>query len=73
MTLQVGQVLYGYCGEYFGRDSYESKRVEAVGVDWVVAREISDPHCVRIYPEFAEGVNIHQDLEEYTNPPAEEE
>lgn len=38
MIIRVGQMLYGFCGGYFG-DSYNDKRVEAVGVDWVVARE----------------------------------
>ncbi len=37
--LRVGDVLYGYCGGWFGSDSYEDKRVEAIGMDWVVARE----------------------------------
>lgn len=41
MTVRVGTVLYGFCGGYFGRDSYRTKRVEAVGADWVVAREES--------------------------------
>lgn len=36
--LRVGDVLYGYCGGHFGRDSYEDKRVEAIGADWVVVR-----------------------------------
>lgn len=34
----VGLKLYGYCGGHFGRDSYEDKRIEAFGVDWIVAR-----------------------------------
>lgn len=38
--IRIGTLLYGFCGGYFGGDSYEDKRVEAVGVDWVVAREI---------------------------------
>jgi hypothetical protein len=38
-VLRVGLVLYGYCNGYFGRDSYRDKRVEAFGVDWIVARE----------------------------------
>lgn len=38
--VRVGTVLYGYCGGFFGRDSYEDKRVEALGADWVVAREL---------------------------------
>jgi hypothetical protein len=60
--LLVGQMLYGYCGGYFGRDSYESKRVEAVGVDWVVCRDESGD----IY--FASGEDIHDQLAEYTTP-----
>ncbi len=39
MPLMVGQMLYGFCGGEFGRDSYLDKRVEAVGFDWVVVRE----------------------------------
>ena len=39
MMLRIGDVLYGYCGGYFG-DSYEDKRVEALGADWIIAREI---------------------------------
>ncbi len=35
----VGLVLYGYCGGYFGRDSYEDKRIEAFGADWLVCRD----------------------------------
>lgn len=37
-TLRIGDVLYGYCGGSFGRDSYDDKRVEAIGSDWVVVR-----------------------------------
>src|SRR5579872_1348239 len=37
-VLRVGQVVYGYCGGRFGRDSYSDKRVEAIGADWVVCR-----------------------------------
>jgi hypothetical protein len=36
--VRIGTLLYGYCGGRFGRDSYDRKRVEALGVDWVVAR-----------------------------------
>lgn len=37
--VQVGDTLFGFCGGYFGRDSYEDKRVEAVGKDWIVCRD----------------------------------
>jgi len=63
MKLRVGQILYGYCGGYFGRDSYQNKRVEAIGFDWVVAREV-DSHEIC----FAEtsGKDISKELSEYT-------
>lgn len=36
--IRVGTRLYGYCGGCFGRDSYDDKRVEAIGADWLIAR-----------------------------------
>lgn len=38
--MYIGTVLYGYCNGFFGRDSYEDKRIEAIGCDWVVTRGI---------------------------------
>lgn len=40
LPLQVGAVLHGYCNGFFG-DSYHCKRVEGVGADWIVAREMN--------------------------------
>ena len=37
--IYVGTKLYGYCNGYFG-DSYDDKRIEAVGCDWMVVRDI---------------------------------
>lgn len=39
MKILIGSVLYGYCGGVFGRDSYENKRVEAFGADWIICRD----------------------------------
>jgi hypothetical protein len=39
----VGVTLYGFCGGKFGRDSYGSKVIEAVGSDWLVLREDNEP------------------------------
>lgn len=36
--LKVGQMIHGYAGGTYGRDSYYCRRVEAVGYDWVVTR-----------------------------------
>lgn len=38
--LKEGDLLYGYCNGFFGHDDYWDKTVEAVGPDWVVARQI---------------------------------
>jgi len=57
--LRVGTMLYGYCGGNFSRDSYEDKRVEALGSDWVVVRNANSG-----LPEFADCAP--EDLEEYT-------
>lgn len=42
-SLRIGEILYGYCGGSFGRDSYAEKRVEAIGADWVVCRSEGVP------------------------------
>lgn len=52
----VGDRLIGYCGGWFGRDDYEDKLIEAVGADWVVARD------ARGYLYFAHGSDIHKQL-----------
>ena len=68
--LQVGQILYGYCGGFFGRDSFEDKRIEAIGYDWVVVRDVSGSS-----PDFCctpDGTNISESLWEYTKEPPDE-
>ena len=45
----IGRLIYGYCNGYFGRGSYYTKRIEAEGADWIVAREL-DPDAK---PQFA--------------------
>jgi hypothetical protein len=39
--LKVGDVVHGFCGGYFGRDSFRCRRVEALGRDWLVTRNES--------------------------------
>jgi len=60
--LRVGDILYGYCGGMFGRDSYDDKRVEAIGSDWVVLREDGKPLMYEGSPE---------DMLQYRTPPPE--
>ena len=59
MIVRVGTVLHGYCGGAFGRDSYDCKRVEALGADWVVARTLDSG-------ELAFADCDPETLEEYT-------
>lgn len=44
--LRVGDRLVGFCAGFFGRDSYGDKRIEALGPDWCVAREIDSSQIV---------------------------
>lgn len=44
----VGQIIYGYYNGYFDIDYPEAKRIEAFGIDWIVARGIE-----RGKPSFA--------------------
>lgn len=37
--LARGDVLHGYASGVFGRDHYDCCRIEAVGPDWIVARD----------------------------------
>jgi len=57
--LRVGDVLKGFCGGCFGRESFWDKRIEAIGSDWVVVREqdgssnfwAGDPELLQEYRE----------------------
>jgi hypothetical protein len=70
--LEIGDILYGYCDGYFGRDSYYRKVVIGLGGDWVVVRELDytpnqncdDPYN---YPDFACGLDIHEHLIKSSN------
>lgn len=57
----------GFCGGVFGRDSYDVKRVEAIGKDWIVARPIDGGP-----PTFAGGKRALEILADYVNPEYDE-
>ena len=69
--LRIGDILHGFCGGTFGRDSYHDKRVEAIGSDWVIARPVSefdapgpefyagDPERLREYRDQQEADDVH--------------
>jgi len=56
--LAVGDIIHGYAYGAFGRDHYHCVRVEAVGPDWIVARDtgLDEQHG----PSFTSG---HRALE----------
>ena len=48
----IGTGLAGYCGGYFGPGSYADKWVEALGPDWVVARDRAGKvHVAAVEPD----------------------
>jgi hypothetical protein len=51
--LTIGDVIHGFAHGVFGRDHYHCVRVEAVGPDWIVARNPDEPDWA---PSFASGV-----------------
>jgi hypothetical protein len=48
--LAVGDIIHGFAYGVFGRDHYDCVRIEAVGPDWIVAR---NPH-----DEFDDGLSF---------------
>ena len=62
-------ILYGFCGGAFGRDSYDDKRIEAVGPDWIVARGIENGKTYYTsVGQWGEWPHRFGDLMEYTRP-----
>ncbi len=57
----IGRVVYGFCNGFFGRNSYSDKRIEAEGVNWIVARDMYDENAC---PEFAD-FNNEEEKNEY--------
>lgn len=50
--LNIGDVIHGFAHGAFGRDHYDCVRIEAVGPDWIVAR---DPNNRDAGPSFTSG------------------
>lgn len=54
--LSIGDRLHGFQSGYFGRDSYVCRRVEAIGPDWAVTRQI-EPYSGRLTGDGVELVS----------------
>lgn len=50
--LAVGDIIHGFAHGAFGRDHYHCTRIEAIGPDWIVARDPSEPI---LGPSFTSG------------------
>jgi len=68
--MNIGKVIYGFCNGYFGRDDYETKRIEAEGADWIVARPLDDPATPR-FAHFDSELEKDNCLSEWTVKPKE--
>lgn len=68
--IAVGKPLYGYCGGAFGRDSYRDKRIEAFGVDWIVARE---EYGEVVFAEFQSEEAMRRFVAEFSTKPPEDD
>ena len=66
--LRVGDVLYGYCGGEFGRDSYADKRVEVIGADYVVVRTGGRPQFAACDPDGMRQYRTPDDVEDAAAP-----
>jgi hypothetical protein len=67
MQINIGRVIYGLCNGFFGRNSYDNKRIEAEGIDWIMAREM-EPDAK---PEFAIFENMQSKqryIDEWADP-----
>lgn len=51
---EIGEVFTGFCNGYFGRDSYDDKRVEAFGTDWIVCRESTGTVVIAVFGDKEE-------------------
>lgn len=53
--MKVGDVVHGFCSGAFGRDSYDCRRIEVIGTDYVVTRNL-------FYgtPEFTQRLDLVQ-------------
>ncbi|WP_432077841.1 hypothetical protein [Streptomyces sp. YPW6] len=48
----MGDIIHGFAHGAFGRDHYHCVRIEAVGADWIVARDPDEPDRE---PSFTSG------------------
>ena len=66
---QEGMTLYGYCGGYFGRNSYNAKTIEGIGSDWIVARDnLLDEPEIAYFPDGVYADKNLAKLETWTTP-----
>ena len=60
MEQYIGTILPGYCNGAFGR-TYTSKKIEALGNDWIVARDEDGVFLA----EFRDSEHMKRSLDEW--------
>ena len=63
----VGSILYGFCNGFFGRDSYDDKRIEAMGCDWIVARALTE-NAKPSFATFEKSEDLLRHVIEWSQP-----
>jgi len=67
----VGKMLYGNCKGYFTGEYFDrNRRIEAIGSDWIVARNGIGEVC---FASFDEVDNMEELIKEWSKKPKEEE
>jgi hypothetical protein len=68
----VGKLIYGFCDGFFGRESYDNKRIEAEGPDWIVSRELRED-AVPEFCAFRQGWDKQELIDKWVVKPEEEQ
>lgn len=53
----VGDIIYGFCNGYFGRDDYNTKRVVLINKDYVLFEYVKEDWCDEYKPFEAVVLN----------------
>lgn len=70
--LRVGMLVHGFANGVFGRDSYQCRRIEALGVDWVVTRSLEhSEHSLSTEVEMVTGDSLHWLKDAIAKPPGD--
>ena len=64
----VGKKLYGYCNGYFGRNSYEIKRIVYAGLNYIVVEHEDDNIPAIAYFDNSTQEEVEKLLKDWMTP-----